>query len=326
MRRSVSRPNAPSRQTSGFTLIELLVVMAIIALLAALLIPAVQRAREASRRTTCLSQLRQVALASQNYLSAFRTFPSGWICTGDFCNPNMPGPMREPPLVPAAWRPFTVVSLEPIQLKTASGTWSNPEPPIRLAISSVWSWPAFMLSQMDVQNTGIDFRLMKADSVNRLAIETLVSAYVCPSAGASSNRPGNLGYSNYRGCQGTDAGTGMFYRNSRVSDRDVKDGQSTTFLFGEAQYGFWGDGSSCCSRIPNPAVPAESGFPVFDDVSVLTETGGVILSLGFGSWHGNLNGMAFVDGSARMLAKNIDRAIAAALATRSGSERVSDDF
>src|SRR6186997_64022 len=70
---------ATSRK-AGFTLIELLVVMAIIALLIALLLPAVQKARESARRTQCLNNMKQIGIAAHNYLSAFKTFPSGWIC------------------------------------------------------------------------------------------------------------------------------------------------------------------------------------------------------------------------------------------------------
>jgi prepilin-type N-terminal cleavage/methylation domain-containing protein len=60
----------------GFTLVELLVVIAIIGVLVALLLPAVQAAREASRRTQCANQIRQVGLATLNYESAQKHFPS----------------------------------------------------------------------------------------------------------------------------------------------------------------------------------------------------------------------------------------------------------
>ena len=69
-------PTRPGARRRGFTLIELLVVIAIIAVLIALLLPAVQAAREAARRAQCVNNLKQLGLATHNYISSNNVFPA----------------------------------------------------------------------------------------------------------------------------------------------------------------------------------------------------------------------------------------------------------
>src|SRR5690606_18074104 len=79
-----SMPNP--RHLRGFTLVELLVVIAIIGILVAMLLPAVQSAREAARRTTCQNNLRQIAIAMHSHHDAIKHFPTGgwgYVWTGD---------------------------------------------------------------------------------------------------------------------------------------------------------------------------------------------------------------------------------------------------
>jgi len=73
-----------NRRSRGFTLVELLVVIAIIGILIAMLLPAVQSAREAARRTVCMNNLRQISLATQLHENVHQIYPDGGILWFDF--------------------------------------------------------------------------------------------------------------------------------------------------------------------------------------------------------------------------------------------------
>jgi prepilin-type N-terminal cleavage/methylation domain-containing protein/prepilin-type processing-associated H-X9-DG protein len=339
---------------AGFTLIELLVVMAIIAVLAALLLPAVQSAREAARRSTCLNNIRQINLAAQNYLSSNRSFPSGWICSNPGCTAVSP-------------------AISTYSTNSGQGQFKYPDhslltlTPTGYAISPDWGWQALMLPQMDAQTTGINYTIPKGgvnpqtNVGNGPSLQMKISTYVCPSANIQG---AGIAYCTYRGCIGSkkDPTTGIttdgaFYMNSSISDRFIKDGTTSTILFGESQFGFWADALSCCARVPYPyqilgpngqvlapaetrpgidwigpnAPPAPQGNGPSGTMDVVTGQQSqfptsIFLLFGFGSPHADTCNIALADGSARPITKSISPQILSALATIAGNEKVSDDY
>ena len=200
----------------GFTLIELLVVIAIIAILISLLLPAVQQAREAARRTQCKNNLKQIGLALHNYHDVSRGFPPGALFGDDSYG----------------WGTFILPYLDQV---------------------NVYSRIDFNIFPDDTHfGTGVQITIPLQVGVT----DRVLPVYICPSNGmALTHSPfradgggdpaqpindiGGHARNDYKGCLGTGGGsvTGMF---GKIKDtlmptriRDVLDGTTNTIAVGE---------------------------------------------------------------------------------------------
>ena len=317
-----AKPCSSRSARCGFTLIELLVVIAIIAMLAALLLPAVQRAREAGRRAQCINNVRQLVLAMHNYEGSYKCFPPGFIDPA-------PGAGQQAALT------------NPAILNTRTNHQSTITTVTTWLMPAQWGWEALILSQMDQGTIEVDFRVAKVGTNNQSFITTKIEPYICPSASLPTGQP--WGYATYRGSMGAydtnqsgganspTTPNGMLYQNSAVAMRDVSDGTSNTIFVGDSLFGFWGDAYSCCVRVWD-----DTGHPdVFDAYWQVAGANNTNLQFfSFGSNHGDQAIFGLVDGSARGISKKIDVNVFKAIATRNGAlksmgplmENVTDGF
>lgn len=305
----------------GFTLIELLVVIAIIGILAALLMPAVQKAREAARRTQCTNNMHQLGVAAHNYLDAHRVFPAGWITGQTLCD------------FPLSFTPQALIDINDPNIPTGQAQvvlndWS---------LSPYWDWHALLLSQMDMSTIDINYQFLKNDPYNWNLIQIPIEPYRCPS-NPNEHGPSSLGTTHYRGNMGwwptndpnnpgqlmAPQNNGIFFANSGISDRDITDGFTQTILFGETPFALWGDSYGCCARARDDRPNFDAYWFSGPDPNCSGTTDRHFF--GFGSYHGELCIFTFADGHTNRMDKTVDTTVYRALHTRNGHEAISGSF
>jgi prepilin-type N-terminal cleavage/methylation domain-containing protein len=219
---------ARNRRQLGFTLIELLVVIAIIGVLAALLLPAVQAAREASRRTQCRNNLHQIGIALHNYHDTYLLFPPGWIGVTNY-QVDVNGGSG------LAWSSLILPQIEQYAAAFQSTEKNGKAPPLNVMV------PITDPTDATLQPYVIPLYRCPSDTgpgAVSVAVNPPQTNPNLPMTFATSNYVASFGSTDYHTCYsnavGVDCpGNGVFYLNSRTTIGNVRDGTTYTIMVGE---------------------------------------------------------------------------------------------
>jgi prepilin-type N-terminal cleavage/methylation domain-containing protein/prepilin-type processing-associated H-X9-DG protein len=296
-------PNA--RLKKGLTLVELLVVIAIVSILAALLLPAIQAAREAARRLQCTNNTRQIGLALQTHHDTFQRLPSGWIAYPPHGEPGW------------SWATRLLQHIEQQNLVQGSGFGAH---------SGGSGGPG----GPGGSGGGAAFQIRHAS--NKLLRETPIVTFLCPSdpteklftlhqGGPGGPAMFDVARANYVGVFGTGiiestpaAGQGCFFQNSSIRFADISDGLSNTLLVGEhasrLEHATWVGAVPGAHRHMARVVSSAGRVPnhVPNDIA------------DFSSFHPGGANFVLGDGSVRLISDQIDRIVFQALATRAAMD------
>ena len=330
------------RRRPGMTLVELLVVIFIIGLLVALLLPAVQAARESGRRASCHNNLKQIGLGLLQYELDRKHFPPGHtqsrsnILPDDF---GQPDPPREAPMYYVSWLGRILPYVEQGSL------WQHVRPD-----QSAWAHPQGRLPDGTFIN-GARIALYRCPSGSSMESINI------PAGAAGPGEPAfECALTEYFGVNGTDQfqgpeptrfdsrRAGMLYVNSQVRMAQVTDGTTNTLFVGErppayeGYLGWWFAGAGPYPWFGAGDVVLGSN-EVIPDANLACSPGGPtswfrdgkgeaddVRAWHFWSMHPGGANFVFVDGSVRLISYNVDQTVFTALATRAGGETINGDY
>jgi prepilin-type N-terminal cleavage/methylation domain-containing protein/prepilin-type processing-associated H-X9-DG protein len=315
MRQRYYSSKTSARTVSGFTLVELLVVITIIGILIALLLPAVQKAREAARQTQCNNNLKQLALGCLNHENNLGRFPSnGWAYrwTGDAdlgSDQNQPGGwlysilsyIEQQPLhdmgMGLAVTPKNTANLQRMSIPIGSFYCPSRREPIVYPLT-----PSGLAGATIINAGSRPAKVARSDyAANGGDVYT-----DCTTGGWPVTGPNDLasGLATVKGVSNTIGiyATGIFFTGSRIKMSDVADGASCTYLCGEKnlnpdQYATGNDNGDNEFALmgDNEDICRWTAYGLYPDTS------GSECRWSFGSAHTSGFQMAFCDGSVQMI-------------------------
>ncbi len=287
-----------NRSRSAFTLVELLVVIAIIAMLVTLLLPAVQSAREAARRTQCTNNIRNLVLGLHNYHSANNVFPPGFVSQSN-------------KMEAWGWSTYVLPFVEETGIYDALGVrqqrladfFQENRPGTPNFAAAVTPLPLFRCTS-DVTP---ELLPGKSGGDRHFRGRNTPPGYEPP----TSNYMGSKGFYDNRCPVGDSIGcknTGIFYGDSKITIGKITDGTSKTFMLGERDFrckaGTWigarnpPGGGMFGSYMLIARTNLRFNFPLSGAHNTCTE--------GFSSAHEGGGNFAYADGSVHFLSDDID--------------------
>lgn len=317
-KRVTNRPNrrAPGAGfRRGFTLIELLVVIAIIAVLIGLLLPAVQKVREAASRSKCMNSQKQIALAMHNYHSSREAFPSGVYNAIGADGAAYAGEDRR------VWLHYLLAYLE--------------QPAIGQAAETVGATNALYAVSPTSQYAGVVIPLLSCPSDPNGGKAT---TYGGSGQGFHTNYAACAGSTAFNGSSTTPAYSqlnGLFYPQSKTNVLSIADGTSNTAMLGEILLSPDVTGHDVRGRVWNNAragavlfsTLAQPNTAAYDRLNHCQSTAAAPCTQGGDnqvtyarSLHAGGVNVALADGSCRFVANTIDPTVWLNLATRAGGE------
>ncbi|MCC7085741.1 MAG: DUF1559 domain-containing protein [Pirellulales bacterium] len=306
-------------RTAGFTLVELLVVIAIIGILIALLLPAVQAARESARRAQCKNKLKQVGLAMQNYHSAKKAFPVGL----DMREPGTCSALDSKQHYGRGWSAYLLAYMEEkgvdnlILWKETADYVSEPNNGWAAALQQINGF----LCPTDPNATAPWVKISQG-----------TTHYGGPTPNHQVAGTSLAGVADSRDwtCDGswpTLNGDGVLFNAKRVRVTDITDGSSKTLLVGEVLCGK--PGQTVSRILPSEVfghfwmswdiADTHLGINVTLQQPVLNPWG---RNSGFASYHPGGCHFALADGSVQFVSEQIDVQALVSLTTRAGSDVV----